>query len=389
MKKYASFFDKTDKTIIGVLSGTSVDGIDVVLTKIHGSGVTTNIKVIDFETYPIESRLKKLILKCSSKQDSNVEDICKLNFIVGDLFAKSINKLISRNKLLKEDIDLIGSHGQTIYHIPLNEKLFGFSSKSTLQIGDPSVIANRTGITTVGDFRVADVAVMGDGAPLVPYLDYILLKDKKKNRAFINIGGIANITYLKSSCSPEDVIAFDTGPGNLMIDYLMKKFFNRKFDKDGKVALGAEVIENIFKYICSADKFYKKQPPKSTGREYYSATFIENILKQFPDCNNENIISTFTKFTSFSIYSNLKNYKIDELFISGGGAKNPAIINFLSSYFKGVDVKIFNKDGITSDNKEAVLFAVLANELICGNKTNMRSVTGSRRNVFLGKICPA
>ena len=389
MNTFLSLLNKKDRTIIGVLSGTSVDAVDVVLVSIKGNGLNTKIKVIDFESYRINPELKKFILKCSSVQSSNVEDICKLNFMIGNLFADSIKKLIFRNKLLTKDIDLIGTHGQTIYHFPFNQKLFSYNSKSTLQVGDPSVIANLTGITTVGDFRNADVSVKGDGAPLVPYLDYILFRHKTKNRAFINIGGISNITYLKKSCKQNEVIAFDTGPGNMLMDYLTKKYFNKKYDKGGNIALKGEVNENLFRQICANDKFYKRKPPKSTGREYYSESFTESILDKFRKLDPKDVLATFTKFTAYTIFHNLRNYDTDELIISGGGAKNNALLNFIKEYFKKSAVNVIDESGINPDNKEAVLFAVLANELVSGNKTNLPSVTGSSKNVFLGKICIA
>ncbi|MEO8665188.1 MAG: anhydro-N-acetylmuramic acid kinase [Ignavibacteria bacterium] len=387
MNKYLSVFNKKQKTVIGVLSGTSVDAIDVVLVKINGSGISTKIKVIDFESYPINNRLRTFILDCSGNKKSTVENICKLNFIIGSAFADSISKIISRNNLKSKDIDLIGSHGQTIYHIPVSEQLFGFSSRSTLQIGDPSVIANQTGIVTVGDFRTADMAIGGEGAPLVPYLDYILFSHKSKSRAFINIGGISNLTYLKSSCIQNDVIAFDSGPGNMIIDYLVKKYFGKNFDKDGKIALSGEVDSKLFDHICFKDKYFKKSPPKSTGREHYSGKFVESVLKKFSNVESKDIIATFTKFTAYSIYFNLIKYKSDEIIISGGGANNPAIFKYIKEYFIDVPVYKMNDAGINPDNKEAVLFAVLANELVSGNKANMPSVSGSERNTFLGKIC--
>ncbi|MEO8446730.1 MAG: anhydro-N-acetylmuramic acid kinase, partial [bacterium] len=227
MKNYLSRYNKRYKLVIGVLSGTSVDAVDVALIKISGYGASTKLRVIGFESFPVSNLLKNFVLKCSSKLQSNVEEICKLNFILGRFFADSVNKFILRNKLTKNDIDLIGSHGQTIYHFPLNKKLFGYNSRSTLQIGDPSVIANLTGILTVGDFRAADVSANGHGAPLAPYLDYILFNSKSKNRAFVNIGGISNATYLKKRCTLDQVIASDTGPGNMMIDFLSKKYFSK------------------------------------------------------------------------------------------------------------------------------------------------------------------
>lgn len=386
MKNILSLTGKKSRIVIGALSGTSVDAVDVVLVKLTGTGKDTKIKVIDFESYPVKKDFKEFILKCSSNSFGNVENICKLNFLVGQLFARSINKLISRNKLLTEDIDLIGSHGQTIYHYPFNNKLFSFKSKSTLQTGDISVISNLTGITTVGDFRTADIAVNGDGAPLVPYLDYILFSRKTKDRVFVNIGGITNVTYLRKSGKQDDVIAFDCGPGNMMIDHLMNKFYNKKYDIDGRIALTGSVDPELFKIICAKDKFYKKKPPKSTGREYYSEQFISDILKNFAKNRKEDIIATFTKYTAFTLHHNLKKYKTDEVIISGGGAGNKTLMKFIINYFRDTDVKVMDENGINPDNKEAVLFAVLANELISGNKTNMPSVTGSDKKVFLGKI---
>ncbi len=390
MKKFLSLLNKKDRIVIGALSGTSVDAVDVVLLKIIGNGMNSGINVIDFESYPIGKELKKFILKCSSVQSSNVENICRLNFILGHLFANSIKKIIFKNNFLTKDIDLIGSHGQTIYHYPLKSKLFSYNSKSTLQIGEPSVIANQTGITTVGDFRTADVAVNGDGAPLVPYLDYILFSHKNKNRIFINIGGISNITYLKKSCDKNEVIAFDCGPGNMIIDYLMRKYFNKKFDTDGKTASKGNVNDLLLKSISLKDKFYKKKPPKSTGREHYSEKFTEEVLVNFKKAKPEDVIATFTKYTAFTLFYNLKKFKsADEIIISGGGSKNKSLMKFIKEYIKDINVKVLNENGINPDNKEAVLFAVLANEIVSGNKTNLPSVTGSDRGVFQGKICLA
>lgn len=388
MKKFLSLLSKKSRLVIGVLSGTSVDAVDTVLVRITGNGSDTILNVIDFESFPIRKGLKKFILKCSVNQSSSVEDICRLNVVLGFLFAESVKKIVFRNKLSTKDIDLIGSHGQTIYHYPFNQKLLSYNSKSSLQIGDPSVIANQTGIITVGDFRTADISVNGDGAPLVPYLDYVLFNHNSKSRIFVNIGGISNITYLKQSCTQNDVIAFDTGPGNMLMDYLMKKFYDKKYDKSGITASKGQVSKELFKHISLKDKFYKKSPPKSTGREYYSGEFTENILKYFKKLKPEDIVATFTKYTAYTIFYNSRKFvNTDELIISGGGAKNHTLVKFIKEYFKDTEVNVMNENGINQDNKEAVLFAVLANEIVSGNKTNIPSVTGSDKNVFLGKIC--
>lgn len=386
------FFDITKKktrTVIGILSGTSVDAIDLVLTRIRGSGTDSKIDVLDFRSYPLRNDLKSKIFEVSDKKTGFVEDICRLNIKLGILYSNCVKKFLKSNRLNSAEIDLIGSHGQTIHHLPLSENHFGIKSRSTLQIGDPSVIANITGITTVGDFRVADVAAGGSGAPLVPYLDYVLFRSDNKNRLLVNIGGISNITYLPKKLESSEINAFDTGPGNMIIDYLMNKLFGKKFDKDGKVSAKGKIIEGLFHYICESDKFYRSKPPKSTGREVYGVNFSEKILSNAKGISKEDIIATVTDFTAYTIHYNAKKFKIDDILVSGGGSKNSSIMKSLQKYFYGINVLKFDFKGVNSDNKEAVLFALLANEIVSGNKTNLRSVTGAKKNVYLGKICPA
>lgn len=389
MNELRSLSAKQERLVAGILSGTSVDGVDTVLLKIKGKGKSMIIKVIDFETFPIRKDLKKKIIDCASEKSTAAENICRLNFVIGNLFSGCILKLIKRNKFSSKDIDLIGSHGQTIYHFPFSKKIFGVDSKSTLQIGDPSVIANKTGITTVGDFRTADIAAGGDGAPLIPYLDYILFGSKTKNRILLNIGGISNCTFLKKSCRKEDVIAFDTGPGNMLIDSMVRLLFNKNFDVDGKISFKGKLNEKLFDFLKKSDSYYKKAYPKSTGREYYGEKYIKNILRNSKNVSPHDIITTVTKFTAYTIYYNIKNFKVDEILVSGGGVKNQALMNSLIEYVKNVPVKELSSEGINSDNKEAVLFAVLANELINGIRTNLISVTGAAKNVYQGKICVA
>src|SRR5258706_6259917 len=250
--KLAKINNKKTKLVIGLLSGTSVDGIDAVLLKITGSGIKCKINVLDFETYAFPVNIKRPVLRNSSVPTARVDDICRLNIILGKLFAEAALKLCNKNNLKPDNIDFIGSHGQTIHHLPDKTKNFlGFRLKSTLQIGDPSVIANVTGITTIGDFRTADTAVGGDGAPLVPFLDYMLFRDVRINRALLNIGGIANITVLPKNCKREDVFAFDTGPGNMLIDGAMNKMLGKEYDKDGRMAEKGEIIKALMTWLKS------------------------------------------------------------------------------------------------------------------------------------------
>ncbi|HRA99210.1 MAG TPA: anhydro-N-acetylmuramic acid kinase [Ignavibacteria bacterium] len=380
--------NKSRRKVIGILSGTSIDAVDVVLTEIYGSGIESEIRILEFDSFPIDKKVRNLILRCSSEKTGNTADICKLNFIIGRLFGIKINEFLKKNKISPNEIDLTGSHGQTIFHYPVKNNQYGYDSKSTMQIGDLSVIANITGVTTIGDFRTADVSVNGDGAPLVPYLDYILSRKINCSSVFLNIGGISNITYIKKNCKLNEVIAFDTGPGNLLIDLISKKYFNKKFDKDGKIAGKGNIDSSLLEKIVTKDKFVKKPSPKSTGREYYNEEFIESIVKK-NSYDPYDLMATFNFFTAYAVNYNIKKFKTDKIFVSGGGSNNLTLMKNLRNLFEGTDLEILNLNGINSSNKEAVLFAVLANELISGNKTNIISVTGADKNVFLGKICIA
>lgn len=384
---------KKSRYVIGLMSGTSVDGVDVVLTKIHGSGTKTKMRQIGFITYSFPTQIKEMILRNAETNGGNVTEVCKLNFLIARVYVAAIKSLCKKIKFPLSKIDLIGSHGQTIHHLPKKEKLFGYDTSSTLQIGDPSVIAKLTGILTIGDFRVGDVALGGEGAPLVPYFDYIIFYSNKKNRALLNIGGISNITVLDKKGKVEDVIAFDTGPGNMMIDYLAKKFFDKDYDKDGRIASHGKFNSALFEFLKLNDTFIEKRPPKSTGREYYGKTFLSNITNKFIMLPNEDIIRTVTMFTVYAVYRNyqkfiMKKTKVDELIISGGGASNPVLVSDLKNYFgTSVEVKNIESLGISSDAKEAICFAVLANETISGNETNIPRVTGASKKTVLGKIC--
>ena len=390
-KKLSRLLVKRTKKVIGLLSGTSVDAVDAILLQITGHGVNSKIKVIDFTSHPIPEKIRLAVFKNSDKRTAKIEDICRLNVILGAIFSDAVLKILGKNKLTNDSIDLIGSHGQTLHHLPEKDNYNGFRVKSTMQIGDPAIIANLTGITTVGDFRIADCAVDGDGAPLVPYLDHILFTHRTKNRALLNIGGISNITVLKKNARKSDVYAFDTGPGNMIIDGLMYHLFRKKFDKNGSIAAKGKVNNELFAYLA-ADKVYTAPPPKSTGREHYGMDYQKKIITKFKKLSKNDIIRTVTEFTAYSVYHNyLKfiepNCRIDELIVSGGGAENPVLMKALKSYFSGVSVQKLKQNGITIHNKEAVLFAVLANECISGNPANMNKVTGSTKDVILGKIC--
>ena len=391
MKKIILPLKKNKKLAVGLMSGTSLDSVDAALVEIKRSGPGAKLKQLDFISSPFPPGLKEILLNNSNPGSGNVSDICRLNFLMSYIYSDAVKNLMKKNKLEIRDVDFIGSHGQTIHHLPQKESFSGYQFGSTLQIGDPAVIAKRTGILTVGDFRTGDVAVGGEGAPLVPYFDYTLFHSSRKNIGLLNIGGISNITFLKKKSTPEKTIAFDTGPGNMLIDLFCKKFFNKDYDEDGKIASSGKLHSALFEKIINTDNFVNRKPPKSTGREYYGETFLDEILTGFPNLKKEDIAATLTEFTAYSVYKNfdlhIKEFP-DDLIVSGGGADNKYIMKLLKKYFnRNSKVKRINISGITAEAKEAVCFAFLANETLSLNSSNIPNVTGADRSTILGKIC--
>jgi len=393
MKNLFELTQKEIKHVIGIMSGTSLDGVDVALIKLEGNSTFSKIELIGFLEYPFPKGVKEKLLKNSTKETSNVEDLSQLNFLIPNIYLDAIKNLCNDLNFPIENIDLIGSHGQTVQHLPKPTKYFGYNISSTLQIGDPAVLAKLTGITTVGDFRTGDIALGGEGAPLIPYFDYIFFHSHKKNRALLNIGGISNFTILNKETGLQDVLAFDTGPGNMLIDTLTKKLFNKNFDKDGNIARVGKLNAELFDVLKQKDSFIEQTPPKSTGREYYGKQFLDDLFERFNNLSNEDWLHTVTKFTSYAVYRNYKMFvmdetKINELIISGGGAKNKFLYECLAQDFgNSVELKVIDDIGVSSDAKEAICFAVLANETISGNPTNIPRTTGAKRATVLGKIC--
>ena len=369
--------------IIGIMSGTSLDGVDVALVDICGFSKDTKVKVVDFLSVDMPIDIKEKIKNACDVEKSNVLDICSLNFELGQLFGESALKLIEKANLKSSDIDLIASHGQTIYHIPFDTETH---KKSTLQIGDPSVISKITGCKVVSNFREADMAVGGTGAPLVPYVDYIMYSEKGKNKALNNIGGISNVTVLKASDREQDIIAFDTGPGNMIIDEVCLKLFGKTYDKNGELASKGKTDEKMLRDLMSQEYFDKK-PPKATGREDFGGKFVSDLLLKYENLDRYDILKTVTEFTAKSIIHAYKNYidvELDEIIFCGGGAYNTTLINLIKKDLK--NVKILDELGISSFEKEAVQFAVLGNEFINNSKANLPSVTGASKKTLLGRI---
>lgn len=381
------------KYVAGLMSGTSLDGTDAVLMQIRGVGISTRFKLVCHTAQRFPSELKELLLKNSIPETSRIDDIARLNFLLAQLYADALRSVARKAGISLSQISLIGSHGQTIHHLPKPQKMFGRWIRATLQIGDPSVLAALTGITTVGDFRVADMAVGGEGAPLVPYFDWLVFRLKTKNRILLNIGGIANMTMLPRNCSLDEVIAFDTGPGNMIIDALMQRLYRKQYDRNGNVASSGMISLDLLHWM-NRHPFLKRKPPKSTGREEFGDVFVDELLKRAKHYNRDDVIGTATVFTAFSIFESYRIFvrhkmRVDEMIVSGGGVKNVALMSALRYYFPNSAVKSSDELGVPSEAKEAMCFAILANETMAGNPTNLPSVTGARRNAILGKICRA
>jgi len=384
--------NKDTRLAIGLISGTSMDGIDAALVQIKGRGESTSIDLIHFAMLPYPDLLRDTLLALSQPGNGTVDHICQMNFIVGEYFADAALEICKQAGVDHRQIDFIGSHGQTVHHLPDPCYMFGKWSRSTLQIGDPSVIANRTGIATVANFRGADMAVNGQGAPLVPYFDYLLFQSTEKNRVVLNLGGIANYTILKKGGSKTEVIAYDTGPANMVIDALMKRLFHLDYDEDGAVALRGIASEQVLDELKRHD-YFSKTIPKSTGREEFGNTFVLKLLEHADKfgITADDIVATATELSAWAIadalkFSTVRLNDVDELIVSGGGVHNQAMMASLKRKFVNSQVLMTHEFGIPVDAKEAICFAVLANETISGNPSNLPAVTGANRSVILGTI---
>lgn len=372
------------------MSGTSADGIDAVLVEI----IRQNFKVKEllFKTFPYPENLKQKILHISSASHPSLDEVTRLNFVLGEYFADAALNLLKGSKFKIKDVDLIGSHGQTVRHLPKLTNFYGKKIRGTFQIAEPSLIAKRTNVITVADFRPADIAKGGEGAPLVPYPHYLLFNDKKKSMAILNIGGIANLTAWSKNSNLHQIMAFDTGPGNMLIDFLMQKLFQKGFDKNGKQAMSGEIQPDLLEF-CLRHPFFVKKPPKSTGREEFGENFAQKILKQAQKLriDKTDILTTVSELTVRAVFLAYLEFikpksKVDELLLTGGGAKNWYFKRRFQQMLKPIPVDSVNIRGFNPDSLEAVCFALLAYLAILGKSGNLKSATGGKPTI-LGKIC--
>src|SRR3989440_6257603 len=380
--------------VLGLMSGTSADGIDVALARISGAPPNLNAKLLGHTSVKFPPALRKEILRVAEQHPIIAGSLSQLNFRLGQLFARAAVAACRHFRVAPSKIALVGSHGQTIFHQGRPTLFFGSPTASTLQIGEPSVIAAGTGITTVGDFRPADMALRGQGAPLVPYADYLLYRHAELGRVSLNLGGIANITVIPAAAKPKQIFAFDTGPANMLIDALVSHFKNgrQRFDKDARLATQGRRLPALLDDLLR-DPYLKLAPPKSTGREYYGQAYLKILftLGRHHRARPNDLIRAATIFTALSVVDALSRFvlpktKIHQLIVSGGGAHNPLILAQLSAALPSIEVLLSSRLGIPEDAKEAFAFALLAYETFHQRPANLPSATGARGPAILGKI---
>lgn len=380
---------KKKRKVIGLMSGTSADGIDASLVEIDTSGPHPRIEELGFETRPYPDLLRKKILEASNPAFQNLDEVLRLNMVVGEYFAEAALSMIKKSGYKVDQIDLVGSHGQTVRHLPGEVLRFKKRVRATLQIGEPAVIARRTGIVTVGDFRISDMASGGEGAPLAPLGHFFLFNKRNSSQMILNLGGIANVTVLPANCKFKDVQGFDTGPCNVILDPLTRILFRKRFDPDGKIASSGRVSQELLRNL-KRHKYFKMIPPKSTGREDFDEIFIRKILDS--DLSKEDVIATASELIVWSIWDAYRRYvqpnqKIKQLIATGGGVHNKHLLQRLSQLFYPVHVITSDKVGYNPDAVESIVFAILAHRTLNGLPGSLERVTGSAENAVLGKIC--
>jgi anhydro-N-acetylmuramic acid kinase len=378
---------------LGIMSGTSADGIDVALVRVSGK----KARLEDFAAFPFPARIREAILRLGEGSAVTTGEISQLNFLLGEVFAEAALAGCRKFRVRPSQIALIGSHGQTVFHQGAATSFCGRRVASTLQIGEPSVIAGRTGITTVGDFRPADMAAGGQGAPLVPFVDYLLYRDARVGRAALNIGGIANVTVIPRAAKIGDVFAFDVGPGNMVIDALVRHFTHGRcaFDRNAEMAGRGRALPGLLSALLR-DKYFLKRPPKTAGREQYGEKYVRNVLahRDARRARAEDVIRTVTILTALSIVDAIHRFVprragVSELIVSGGGAHNPLLMAQIEAALPGIRLRASDEFGVPGDAKEAFAFALLGWETLHRRAANVPGATGARKAAVLGKVCYA
>lgn len=390
--------------VAGVMSGTSADGINVAVVRIERLGSTKSLSrrsqlrgqecprhiLLGHAEFPFPGAVRRKILEMMNAEDARVADLARLNFLLGELYAEAVAATARKHRVR---VDLVGCHGQTLYHQGVAAPFLGRKVAVTWQTGEGAVIAARLGVPVVSDFRPADMAAGGKGAPLVPFLDYFLYRDERVGRIAQNIGGIANLTAIPAGATPRQVVAFDTGPGNMVIDAVMQELFGRHYDRDGELAAAGTTREGVIRRLLQAP-FFRQRPPRTAGREEFGREYVSRFLQLCRGIPKADVVATATALTAHSIGDAVRRFVAgrrggyQEMVVSGGGAKNPTLMARLRNELAPMKIELRFSDefGVPSEAKEAVAFAVLAYETWHRRPSNVPSATGARRAAVLGKI---
>jgi anhydro-N-acetylmuramic acid kinase len=391
--------------VAGVMSGTSADGIDVALVRVsegvsedskrtakrgRGRPRHTRFRLLGHSAFPYPRAVRNVVLNTMNASHASVGDLARLNFLLGELYADAV---LAAQRKFRVRAELIGCHGQTIFHQGEPQRFLGRRIAVTWQTGEGAVIAARVGVPVVSDFRPADMAAGGKGAPLVPFLDYFLYRDERVGRIVQNIGGIANLTAIPARAAPRDIVAFDTGPGNMVIDAVTERLFGKPYDRDGRIAASGAVHQEIVSAILR-QSFFQRRPPKTAGREEFGREFARTFLARCGRIAKADVVATATALTTRSIGQALQKFVArrgrgySEFVVSGGGAGNATLLAMLANELRpmGLSLRLSDEFGLPSAAKEAAAFALLAFETWNRRPSNVPSATGARRGAILGKI---
>lgn len=376
--------------VAGVMSGTSADGIDVAVVQVRDRSFHARFNLLGHEHFAYPKAVRRAVLRAMNSEGAGVAELSRLNFLLGELYAEAICK--AKGAAGKAKLDLVGCHGQTIYHQGEAGTYLGKKIACTWQMGEGAVIAARLGVPVVSDFRPADVAAGGQGAPLVPFLDYLVFRDRRAGRIVQNIGGIANLTAIPAGAKPQDVIAFDTGPGNMVMDQLMQLLLHKPFDRDGSVARQGTVLQPLLEELLRAP-YFRRRPPKTAGREEFGREYVDALLRRSGRAGKADLMATATALTAQSIGRALKTFvlpgsKYRDYVVSGGGSRNKTLLQMLGRETSRLGLRFRHSDdfGVPIQAKEAIAFALLAYQTWHRQSGNMPSATGARRRAVLGKI---
>jgi anhydro-N-acetylmuramic acid kinase len=380
--------------VAGVMSGTSADGINVALVRItfssRGQAGTPNLHFLTHAEYPYPKQVRGAVLAAMNSPKASVADLARLNFLLAELYADAVLATQRRFRLKAE---LVGCHGQTLYHQGERASFLGRKLAVTWQTGEGAVVAARVGVPVVSDFRPADMAAGGKGAPLVPFLDFLLYRDPRVGRIVQNIGGIANLTAIPAGATSNQVMAFDTGPGNMLIDAVTERLFGKSYDRDGRISGSGAVLDRVISDIMHGS-FFRRKPPKTAGREEFGREFTAEFIKRCGRVDKRDIVATATALTAKSIADALGRFvlrptgRYRDFIVSGGGASNPTLMAMLANELRplGLEIRSSDEFGLPSEAKEAAAFALLAFQTWNQQPSNVPSATGAKRPAILGKI---